>query len=80
MATELNERDSIIDNVAQVKKLAESRLTKESQETSSLVDKDRVELGEKMIRNVMKEELGMRFRKIKDVAVFSNGTKNLILR
>lgn len=33
-----------------------------------------------MIRNVLKEEMGMKFRKIKDVAVFSNSPKNLILR
>lgn len=39
-----------------------------------------VKLGEKMIRNVLKEEMGMKYNKIKDVAVFSNSPKNLILR
>ena len=39
-----------------------------------------IKLGEKMIRNVLKEEMGMKYNKIKDVAVFSNSPKNLILR
>lgn len=64
MATELNERDSIIDNAAQVKKFAEERLAQESQEKSSLVDETKAVLGEKMVRNVLKEELGMKYRKI----------------
>ena len=80
MATELNERDSIIDNVAQVKKLAEGRFFQQFREKSSLADETKAVLGEKMVRNVLREELGMRYRKIKDVAVFSNGEKNLILR
>ena len=33
-----------------------------------------------MIRNVLKADLSMSYRKIHDVAVFSNGEKNLILR
>ena len=47
-------------------------MTSMVEESSSLVAKSVVKLGEKQIRNVLREELGMRFNKIKDVAVFSN--------
>ena len=35
---------------------------------------------ERDVRSVMREELGMRFRKIKTVSLHSNSEKNLVLR
>ena len=35
---------------------------------------------EKLVRSVMKEELGMRYRRIKTVSLHSNSEKNLVLR
>ena len=35
---------------------------------------------EKLVRSVMKDELGMRFRKIKTVSLHSNSEKNIVLR
>jgi len=37
-------------------------------------------VSEQLVRSVMKEELGMRYRKIKTVSLHSNSEKNLVLR
>ena len=44
------------------------------------MQKSGASLNEKLVRNVLREELGMRYLKIKDVAVHSNSEKNLVLR
>ena len=77
---ERNEHDGIIDSVTQVKQLAEERINQASDIDSFLILQPMVELKPSLIRNVLKVDLGMRYRKIHDVAVFSNGEKNLILR
>ena len=64
MASDLNEERAIVDNVAQVKRLAEERVAKVSSGGSTLTEKPAVELKEQMIRNVLKVELGMKFKKI----------------
>ena len=40
----------------------------------------KIPITEKLVGSVMKEELGMRFRKIKTVSLHSNSEKNLVLR
>ena len=64
MASDLNEERTVVDNVAQVKRLAEERVAKVSSGGSTLTEKPAVELKEQMIRNVLKVELGMKFKKI----------------
>ena len=41
---------------------------------------DNMAVTERDVRSVMREELGMRFRKIKTVSLHSNSEKNLVLR
>jgi hypothetical protein len=41
---------------------------------------DRKPVTNTIVRSVMREELGMRFRKIKTVSLHSNSEKNLVLR
>ena len=41
---------------------------------------DNMAVTESNVRSVMKEELGMRFMKIKTVSLHSNSEKNLVLR
>ena len=41
---------------------------------------DNMAVRERDVRSVMREELGMRFRKIKTVSLHSNSEKNLVLR
>ena len=62
----LNESNSIIDSA------------------KSIVDKvdglAEAPVSEQLVRSVLKEELGMRYRKIKTVSLHSNSEKNLVLR
>ena len=39
-----------------------------------------VRVTQRLVSSVMREELGMRFRKIKTVSLHSNSEKNLVLR
>ena len=46
----------------------------------SINTNDRKPVTDTMVRSVMREELGMRYRKIKTVSLHSNSEKNLVLR
>ena len=63
---ELNISNTIIDSISGIK-------IKVNELTQSPVS-------EQLVRSVMKEELGMRYRKIKTVSLHSNSEKNLVLR
>ena len=62
----LNARRVVIDNVQQVLK--------------EVTQGPQIETTDKEVRSVMREELGMRYRKIKTVSLHSNSVKNLVLR
>ena len=72
---DLNKRDVIIDKSSQVKAIAEG-VFNESQHQDAKYES----ISEKLVRDVMKQELGMSYRKILDGALHSNSEKNLVLR
>jgi Trp operon repressor len=63
---ELNGKREVIDSAAHVIK--------------SLTKEHMIKTTEQEVRDVMRQELGMRYRKIKQVSLHSNSEKNLVLR
>ena len=63
---ELNGKREVIDSAAHVIK--------------SLTKQQEIKTSEAEVRDVMKYELGMRYKKIKTVSLHSNSEKNLVLR
>jgi hypothetical protein len=63
---ELNSKREVIDSAAHVIK--------------SLTNEHYIKTTEQEVRDVMKRELGMSYRKIKQVSLHSNSEKNLVLR
>ena len=47
---------------------------------SALKENTGIEAKESEIREIMREDLGMRYRKVKPVSIHGNSDKNLILR
>ena len=47
---------------------------------AALKENTGIEAGESEIREIMREDLGMRYRKIKPISIHGNSDKNLILR
>lgn len=62
----MNGEDTFIDSVHTVKKRINEDL--------------KIDVREKMIKNVMKNDLNMRFKKILPISVNANSPKNLVLR
>ena len=46
----------------------------------SISTDDRKPVSETMVRSVLRDDLGMKYRKIKTVSLHSNSEKNLVLR
>jgi hypothetical protein len=82
----LNKRDEVVSRrlaiLATTKSLNESRVVIDNVEmVSARVIRDHlIETTAKEVRSVMRDDLGMRFRKIKTVSLHSNSEKNLVLR
>ena len=82
----LNKHDEVDNARKSIEKtvvsLNESRAIIDS--AKSIVDKvgglAEAPISEKFVRSVIKEELGMRYRKIKTISLHSNSEKNLVLR
>ena len=63
---DLNRSDTFIDSVASVNKI--------------LKEEHQIDVKEWVVRNTMKEELGMSFKKVKPVSTHSNSDKNRVCR
>ena len=63
---EMNESKTYIDSVEQVQKV----LTKEH----------KVQAKKQLVGKIMREDLGMRYKKVKSVSIHANSPKNMVLR
>ena len=72
---DLNERNVVIDKAQQVQSLAQAAMN-----IALPAGSHRSTITLKEVTTVMKRDHGMRYRKIVDVAVFSNSERNLVLR
>ena len=72
---DLNKRHVIIDRASQVQELAETLINQ-----STSLESEKITISDLEVRTVMKDEHGMRYRKILDGALHANSVKNLVLR
>ena len=62
----MNDDNKIIDSVAMLSK--------------TLQEKYGIEAKEKEIKSVLRDDLNMRYKKIREVSIYSNSERNLVLR